>query len=220
MAVFRAARKPISEAHNRQETPLFPSRIERHCLNAKVIYAYQEREHQMKYSAYLLVAVAMVAGIVAYTAPAPGQTGGGAAPIFVTEIPPGYRDFRLISLSHEAGNLNSLGAVLGNDVAIKAYREGTLPYPDGTIIAALHYTHSPSQENNRIFGQAQSFVPGSPTNIQFMIKDSTKYAQTGGWGFGNFSPAGKPGAEAAMKSCFPCHAREKARDLVFTHYAP
>src|ERR1700761_545748 len=104
----------------------------------------------MKYVAYLLVAVAMVAGIVAYTVPAPAQTDGGAAPIFVTEIPPGYRDFRLISLSHEAGNLKSLGAVLGNDAAIKAYREGTLPYPDGTIIAALHYTHSPSEENNRI----------------------------------------------------------------------
>lgn len=86
----------------------------------------------------------------------------------------------MISLSHEAGNLNSLGAVLGNDVAIKAYREGTLPYPDGTIIAGLHYTHSASDENNRIFGQAQSFVPGSPTNIQFMIKDSTKYGATGG----------------------------------------
>jgi hypothetical protein len=43
----------------------------------------------MKYIAYLLVAVAMVAGIVAYTAPAPPQTDGGAAPIFVTEIPPG-----------------------------------------------------------------------------------------------------------------------------------
>ena len=123
-------------------------------------------------------------------------------------------------MAHEAGKLNSLGAVLGNDVAIKAYREGTLPYPDGTIIAALHYSHAPSEENNRIFGQAQSFVPGSPTNIQFMVKDSTKYAATGGWGFGNFSPDGKPGAEAAMKTCFPCHAQEKARDLVFTHYAP
>lgn len=174
----------------------------------------------MRHITFLLVAVAMMAGIVAYTARASGQTTGGSAAIFVTEIPPGYRDFRLISLSHEAGNLNSLGAVLGNDVAIKAYREGTLPYPDGTIIAALHYSHAPSAENNRIFGQAQSFVPGSPTNIQFMIKDSTKYAATGNWGFGSFSPDGKPSAEAAMKTCFPCHAREKARDLVFTHYAP
>lgn len=173
----------------------------------------------MRQIVFSLVAVAMLAGIFAYMVPAYGQTDGGPAPIFVTEIPPGYRDWRLISVSHEAGNLNSIGAVLGNNVAIEAYRQGKLPYPDGTIIAALHYTHSPSEENNRIFGQAQSFVPGSPTNIQFMVKDSTKYAATGGWGFGTFV-GGKPAAAASMKSCFPCHNRAKASDLVFTHYAP
>jgi hypothetical protein len=174
----------------------------------------------MRQIAFLLVAVAMVAGIVAYMPPASGQTHGETAPIFVTKIPPGYRDFRLISVAHEEGNLNSLGAVLGNDVAIKAYREGTLPYPNGTIIVALHYRHAPSEENDRIFGRAQSFVPGPPTNIQFMVKDSQKYAATGGWGFGHFSTDGKPGAEALMRTCFPCHAQEKARDLVFTQYAP
>jgi hypothetical protein len=63
---------------------------------------------------------------------------------------------------------------LGNDVAIKAFRAGKLPFPDGTILAALHYRNVPSAENNKIFGQAQSFVPGAPTNIQFMVKDSTK----------------------------------------------
>lgn len=166
----------------------------------------------------LLVAVAIGAGVT-YVAQASGQTEGASTPIFLTKMPPGYRDFRLISVAHEAGSLNSLGAVLGNDVAIKAYREGTLPYPDGTIIAALHYSHSPSAENDRIFGQAQSFTPGAPTNIQFMIKDSQKYAATGGWGFGTFTPDGKPVPAASMKSCYPCHAREKARDLVFTHYA-
>jgi Cytochrome P460 len=174
----------------------------------------------MRQIAFLLVAVAMIAGIVAYMPTASGQTHGETAPIFVTKIPPGYRDFRLISVAHEEGNLNSLGAVLGNDVAIKAYREGTLPYPNGTIIVALHYRHAPSEENDRIFGRAQSFVPGPPTNIQFMVKDSQKYAATGGWGFGHFSTDGKPGAEDLMRTCFPCHAQEKARDLVFTQYAP
>ena len=174
----------------------------------------------MRQIAFLLVGIAMVAGIVAYMLPAFGQTHGETAPIFVTKIPLGYRDFRLISVAHEEGNLNSLGAVLGNDVAIKAYREGTLPYPNGTIIVALHYRHAPSEENDRIFGRAQSFVPGPATNIQFMVKDSQKYAATGGWGFGHFSTDGKPGAEALMRTCFPCHAQEKARDLVFTQYAP
>ena len=108
---------------------------------------------------------------------------------------------------------------MGNDVAINAYREGKLPFPDGTIIAALHYHHVPSEENNKVFGQAQSFVPGAPTNVQFMVKDSTKYAATGGWGFGHFAD-GKPGDAAFMKTCFPCHEKAKATDLVFTRYAP
>jgi hypothetical protein len=142
-----------------------------------------------------------------------------AAPIFVTSMPSGYRDWRLVSVAHEAGNLNSIGAVLGNDVAIKAYREGKFPFPDGAMIAALHYSHSPSEENNQVFGQAQSFVPGVPTNIQFMVKDSKKYAATGGWGFGFFIN-GKPVAETSMKSCLPCHAQEKTQDMVFTRYAP
>jgi Cytochrome P460 len=173
----------------------------------------------MKRIAFALVAVAAVAGVVAYIGPAYGQANGEAAPIFVTKIPPGYRDWRLISLAHEEGNLHSLGAVLGNDVAIKAYREGKLPFPDGAIIAALHYSHVPSDENNKVFGQSQSFVPGVPTNIQFMVKDSKKYVATGGWGFATFID-GKPAAAASMKSCFPCHNQAKASDLVFTRYAP
>ncbi|MFZ1918243.1 MAG: cytochrome P460 family protein [Terriglobales bacterium] len=113
-----------------------------------------------------------------------------------------------------------LGALLGNDVAIKAFREGKLPFPDGTILAALHYRNVPSDENNKIFGQVQSFVPGAPTNIQFMVKDSTKYAATGGWGFGHFGTDGKPGEAAFMKTCFPCHEKAQGTDLVFTRYAP
>ena len=173
----------------------------------------------MKRISFLLVAVALLAGVVALTDPGIGRGGQDAAPAYLTTIPDGYRDWRWISSAHEAGKLNSLGAVLGNDVAIKAYREGTLPYPDGTVIAALHYTHSASAENNKIFGNPESFVPGASTNIQFMVKDSAKYAATGGWGFGFFID-GKPVAEAQMKSCFPCHAQGKARDLVFTRYAP
>jgi len=173
----------------------------------------------MKRITLLLVAVVILAGIVAFTAPASLHADDSAPPAFVTKIPPGYRDWKLISVSHEEGNLNSIGAVLGNDVAIKAYREGKLPYPDGTIIAALHYGHVPSAENNKVFGRAQSFVAGPATNVQFMVKDSTKYAATGGWGFATFID-GKPSDAASMKSCFPCHNQAKASDLVFTHYAP
>lgn len=172
----------------------------------------------MKHSTFCLMAVATMAALVILTAPAPGHADEESAP-FVTEIPNGYRDWQWISSTHEAGNLNSLGALLGNDVAMKAFREKTLPFPDGTILAALHYRYVPSDENNKIFGKVQSFVPGAPTNIQFMVKDSTKYAATGGWGFGTFQD-GKPADAASMKSCFPCHQKAKATDLVFTHYTP
>ena len=173
----------------------------------------------MKRFTFFLVVLAVMAGLVTFVAPAPGHADGEAAPNFVTEIPQGYRDWQWVSSAHEAGNLNSLGAVLGNDITIKAYREGKLPYPDGAIIAALHYRNVPSDENNKVFGKVQSFVPGAPTNIQFMVKDSTKYAATGGWGFGHFQD-GKPADAAFMKPCFPCHEKAKATDLVFTRYAP
>ncbi|HEV2579038.1 MAG TPA: cytochrome P460 family protein [Acidobacteriaceae bacterium] len=172
----------------------------------------------MRPIAFVLLATASIAGIATHKPNPPQQANAQANPAYVTQMPAGYRDYRFINVAHEAGGLNSLGAMLGNDIAIKAYRSKTLPFPNGTIIAALHYTHSPNAENNQIFGQAQSFTPGSPTNIQF-IKDSHKYAATGGWGFGTFKD-GKPDPPAAMKSCFPCHAREKARDMVFTQYAP
>ncbi len=173
----------------------------------------------MKRIVCLLVAVFALAGVVANSAPAPGRAVGQGAPIFGITIPPGYRDWRLISVAHEEGNLNDLRALLGNDVAIKAYREGKLPFPDGTIIARLAWSYVPSEENNKVFGQAQSFVAGSATNVQFMVKDSKKYAATGGWGFAQFKD-GKPADEALLKTCFPCHEPVKARDFVFTHYAP
>ena len=173
----------------------------------------------MKGFAYLLVAVVALTGVVVYMAHASGRSEQEADPIFGITIPPGYRDWRLISVAHEEGNLNDLRALLGNDVAIKAYREGKLPFPDGTIIARLAWTYVPSEENNKVFGRSQSFVAGAATNVQFMVKDSRKYAATGGWGFAQFKD-GKPDATAALKTCFPCHEPVKARDFVFTHYAP
>src|SRR5208337_4720014 len=137
----------------------------------------------MRRIVFVLVAVVALAGVVAYMALASGQADGDAAPIFGIKIPPGYRDWKLISVAHEEGNLNDLRALLGNDVAIKAYREGKLPFPDGTIIARLAWSYVPSEENNKVFGRSQSFVPGPATNVQFMVKDSRKYTATGGWGF-------------------------------------
>jgi hypothetical protein len=84
----------------------------------------------------------------------------------------------------------------------------------------LHFRHVPSEENNKVFGRSQSFVAGPATNVQFMVKDSTKYAATDGWWFAQFDD-GKPLTDKArLKSCFDCHALNKDRDLVFTKYAP
>jgi hypothetical protein len=174
----------------------------------------------MRRIVFVLIAVGALAGAVAYMAPASGQADGEATPIFGVKIPPGYRDWRLISVAHEEGNLNDLRAILGNDVAINAAREGKLPYPDGTIIARLAWSYDPLAESAQAFGRLQSFVAGPPKNgVQFMVKDSRRYASTGGWGFAHFDD-GKPADEAMHKTCFPCHETVKARDYVFNRYAP
>ncbi|HET6933228.1 MAG TPA: cytochrome P460 family protein [Candidatus Angelobacter sp.] len=173
----------------------------------------------MKRVAFLLIAVAIVAGVLASPSPVQGPANEQAAPIFGIKIPPGYRDWKLISVAHEEGNLNDFRAILGNDEAIKAFREGDLPFPDGTIIARQAWKYVASEENNKVFGRPQSFVAGPPINLQVMVKDSKKYAATGGWGFAQFTN-GKPDGEAVHKTCFPCHEPAKAHDLVFTHYAP
>ena len=136
-------------------------------------------------------------------------------------------------MAHIGGKVNDVRAKLGNDVAIKAYRDGTLPFPDGTIIARLAWNCVPSEENNQALRPllerrlspdevqkvlAESFVAGPALNVQFMVKDSRKYASTGGWGFAQFDD-GKPANDAVHRTCFPCHAPAKDRDFVFTRYA-
>jgi hypothetical protein len=179
----------------------------------------------MKRIGFLLLAVATLAGTVAYMAHASGQSDGDSSPIYGVKIPAGYRDWELIAVKHLllGGKGDQLRAQLGNEMAIKAFKEGTLPFPDGAIIAAIHWTRVPSEDNNKVldgpFPGTQSFVIGSRVNVQLMVKDSKKYAATGGWGFADFRD-GKPGDKALHETCFPCHAPAKDRDYVFTQYAP
>jgi hypothetical protein len=167
----------------------------------------------------LATACAIAFGVHASAATDKDATDKDAAAVSGIELPSGYRDWRVVSVAHEAGNLNDLRAILGNDPAIKAYRDGTLPFPDGTIIARLAWAYTPSGENNKVFGREQSFVAGAATNIQLMVKDSKKYATTGGWGFAQFTN-GKPAGEELIKTCYSCHIPAKAHDYVFTRYAP
>jgi hypothetical protein len=171
---------------------------------------------------FALGSCALVALCTLYLARPTAQ--GNASPIYGVTIPDGYRDWKLIAVNQlKTDKLDQLRAQLGNEIAIKAFKEGTIPFPDGTVIAALHWNRVPSGDNDKVlvdmFPGAQSFVVESAVNVQFMVKDSKKYAATGGWGFGDFK-GGKPGDEALHQACFECHVPAKAHDFVFARYAP
>ena len=177
----------------------------------------------MKRTTFLLVIAATLAGVAAFTATTSRHAAAQEiAPIFVKELPDGYRDWKVVSVAHEAGDLNDIRAVLGNDIALKAYRDGKLPFPEGAIVGRIAWKYVPSEQNNKALGREQSFVAGSPTEfyLQFMVKDSKKYAATGGWGYSSFDKDGKPSDEAAMKACFPCHQKIADSDFIFTRYTP
>lgn len=143
------------------------------------------------------------------------------SPGFGVTLPPGYRDWPVISVAHEAGNNNDIRAIVGNDIAMKAFRSGALPFPDGTIIVRLAYEYVSSPENNAIFGREQSYIAGKPTNVQVSVKDSKKYASTGGWGYGQFENGKVNPSKAITNSCFACHTKlPAAKDFVFTKYSP
>ena len=156
------------------------------------------------------------------------QTESNASPIYGITIPGGYRDWRLISvkqLTGTEGKLKQLRAQLGNDIAIEAFRAGKLPFPDGAIIAALHWNEASSDADNQVLASGfsgaglESVFAGSAVNVQFMVKDSKKYAASGGWGYADFTK-GRPGDQTLHEKCFPCHVPAKDHDYVFTRYAP
>ena len=137
----------------------------------------------------------------------------------------GYEDWQTISLSR---NEKVVAAILGNPVMIDAYRAGIpangKPVPDGAKMAKIHWTPKP----NAFFPDAT--VPGSLVNVDFMVKDSKRFADSGGWGYAVFdynpgSDAFTPGTTAGTppqgndaKCGFACHTRAKSRDYIFTEY--
>jgi hypothetical protein len=142
----------------------------------------------MRWIVFALVGVGVFAGAIATMAPVSGQSDGDAAPIYGIKLPQGYRDWHLISvkrltgkqLNGAGGELRQLRAELGNDIAIKAYRDGTLPFPDGAIIAALHWNEDTSDADNQALAAGfpglglNSTFAGTAVNAQFMVKDSKK----------------------------------------------
>jgi hypothetical protein len=169
----------------------------------------------------LAITLSLAALPVAMSRSSASADDGAAAAIASGKLPPGYRDWRFISVAREEGELDDIRAVLGNDTVIDAYRAGTSPFPDGSIIARLAWSYESSEENDKSFGRKQSFVPGHPKNgIQFMVKDATKYASTGGWLYAQFDEGKSLSDAARLQKCFECHKAVSGRDYVFTRYAP
>jgi hypothetical protein len=126
----------------------------------------------MKRISFLLLAVLTLAGILAhiYMPHASAQSDGDSSPIYGVKIPAGYRDWKVIAVANflVPGKTDQIRAQVGNDIAIKVYKEGTLPFPNGSIIAAIHWTRVSSEFNNIVldgpFPGAQSFVVESRMN--------------------------------------------------------
>ena len=137
----------------------------------------------------------------------------------------GYEGWQAISISR---NEKVVAVILGNPVMIEAYRAGIpgngKPVPDGAKMAKIHWT----AKQNQFFPEAT--VPGNLLNVDFMVKDSKRFADSGGWGWAVFDYDGesdtfKPGTLSGTppqgndaKCGVACHTVAKARDYVFTEY--
>src|SRR5215470_12090274 len=137
----------------------------------------------------------------------------------------GYEAWQAISISR---NERVVAVILGNPAMIDAYQAGIpgngKPFPDGAKMAKIHW--APKQ--NEFFPAAT--VPGKLVNVDFMVKDSKRFADSGGWGYAVFdydavSGTFKPGTTASTppqgndaRCGFACHTAAKNRDYVFTDY--
>jgi hypothetical protein len=172
-------------------------------------------------STLALAAATLVFGVSAVAAA--NRPKQDAAPVYGVTLPEGYRDWKLISVAHEAGKNNDIRAILGNDIAVKAYRENIRPFPDGTVIVRLAWQYQSSPRNDSVFPAPQSFVAGPPTNVQVSVKDSKRYAASNGWGYGQFENGVADQNVTLTQSCHACHVKldaiDKKADLVFTSYS-
>jgi cytochrome P460 len=137
----------------------------------------------------------------------------------------GYETWQTISISR---NDRVMASILGNPAMIAAYRAGIpangKPVPDGAKMAKVHWLPKP----NQFFPTAT--VPGEMQNVDFMVKDSKRFADSGGWGYAvfdyntasdTFTPgttAGNPPQGNDAKCGYACHTAAKSRDYVFTEY--
>lgn len=159
-------------------------------------------------TALAILATANVAAREAQTIP-PAPNG--------IEFPADYRDWRVISVAHRTDN-NTMRAILGNDVAVAAAREGTTnPWPDGAILGKVVWKQTAKEH------WPSAIAPAEFVHAEFMFKDAKRWAETGGWGYARWkgaqlAPYGKDAGFA--QECVSCHTPVRHRDYVFTTPAP
>jgi hypothetical protein len=138
----------------------------------------------------------------------------------------GYEDWQIVAASH---NGDKIATILGNPAMIEAYKAGIpgngKPFPDGAKMAKIHWTATKAEDQ-----PGDPIVPGALHDIDFMVKDSKRFADSGGWGFAEFeydtaSDTFRPGNESDeppqandAKCGFACHTIVAAKDYVFTAY--
>lgn len=141
----------------------------------------------------------------------------------------GYEDWQVVSLSKTD---HAFAAILANPQMIEAYRAGIpgngKPFPDGSKLAKIHWMPVSSADAP----DPSTLVPGVQQNVDFMVRDSKRFADSGNWGYGafkydaasdTFSPAttdDQPPQENDAKCGFACHTIVEAKDYVFTAYSP
>jgi len=137
----------------------------------------------------------------------------------------GYESWQLVSISEDGPHI---AAILGNPAMIKAYQAGIpgngKPFPDGAKLAKIHWIPK------KLEAFSAATVPGTQHDMDFMVKDSKRFADSGGWGYAvfdydtasdKFTPgtlAGKPPQGNDAKCGFACHTSVKKNDYVFTEY--
>lgn len=137
----------------------------------------------------------------------------------------GYESWQVIAVSH---NKKAIAVIVGNPAMIKAYEAGIpangKPVPDGAKMAKVHWI--PKQ--NAFFPDAT--VPGVQHDVDFMVKDSKRFGDVGGWGYAAFrydgasdtftpaTTADQPPQANDAKCGVACHTVAKDRDYVFTEY--
>jgi hypothetical protein len=136
-----------------------------------------------------------------------------ASPKFAVRIRTGYRQWELLGVAYESG-LDEVRGILGNAIALQAYLDGSLHFPDETIFAELAWKRSPLCEVDR------DFVSGAAVTTVQVAKGLKKQPSTGGCGVGRFISY-KPMDEVGHRTCVPCHQEfVKGQDIVFTQYPP